>query len=468
MDSTNTHIETDDATQTNMKFYRAAWRWHFYAGLYVIPFLIMLAVTGLAMMWIAFIDGRDGEKKYVTPLETPLTVTEQAQAASDAFTNGTIAQYIAPRADDMAAIFRVNTAEGPMMAVVDPYTAEVLETFSRRSGLYDLMDNIHGTLLIGVVGDRMIEIAASLSFILIATGTYLWWPRKSYANAEPSNAKPSPRKRLWWKNWHNTIGIWSAALLAFFLVSGLAWAGIWGEKFVQAWSTFPAEKWGAPLSEVPHSEMNSDIKEVPWGLEQTLMPISGTEFGEDGLADGVPVNLNTIDALARAIGFQGRYQMNLPMGETGVFTLSRDSMSTDTINPMSDRTVHIDRYSGKILADVKYEDYSLMAKFMAVGIALHMGTAGLAVILINTVFCLSVIFLCISGTVMWFKRRPANSGLRILPPPLPRDMLMWKGAIIIAALLSIAFPMAGITLLAVLILDWIILQNIPALRKAML
>ena len=28
------------------KLYFAAWRWHFYAGLYVIPFLLMLATTG--------------------------------------------------------------------------------------------------------------------------------------------------------------------------------------------------------------------------------------------------------------------------------------------------------------------------------------------------------------------------------------------------------------------------------------
>lgn len=27
-------------------FYRAVWRWHFYAGLMTLPFLILLAVTG--------------------------------------------------------------------------------------------------------------------------------------------------------------------------------------------------------------------------------------------------------------------------------------------------------------------------------------------------------------------------------------------------------------------------------------
>ena len=28
----------------NISFYNLAWRWHFYAGLFVIPFLILLSV----------------------------------------------------------------------------------------------------------------------------------------------------------------------------------------------------------------------------------------------------------------------------------------------------------------------------------------------------------------------------------------------------------------------------------------
>src|SRR5690606_2419255 len=38
-------------------FYTTAWRWHFYAGLYVAPFLIMLAVTGLIMLWTSVLVG---------------------------------------------------------------------------------------------------------------------------------------------------------------------------------------------------------------------------------------------------------------------------------------------------------------------------------------------------------------------------------------------------------------------------
>ena len=37
--------------------YRAVWRWHFYAGLLVLPFLIWLAVTGAAFLFQKEIDG---------------------------------------------------------------------------------------------------------------------------------------------------------------------------------------------------------------------------------------------------------------------------------------------------------------------------------------------------------------------------------------------------------------------------
>ena len=80
---------------------------------------------------------------------------------------------------------------------------------------------------------------------------------------------------------------------------------------------------------------------------------------------------------ARSIGFDGQFRVNLPAGEDGVYTISADSMDGDTVTPTRDRTVHLDRYTGKVLADVGFEDYSLAAKAMAVGIALHQdGMAG--------------------------------------------------------------------------------------------
>lgn len=445
------------------KIYFAAWRWHFYAGLFVIPFLTVLAFTGMMMLWIAWIDGRDGERTPVVPQETALPVSAQSEAAVAAIPGGTLKQYVAPRRDDLAALFRVDADGDAIMVAVDPYTAQVIETFPRRSGWYDFFDNIHSDLMLGVTGDRLLETAASLGLMLVATGLYMWWPREG--GWRRALIPSLGRGRSLWKSLHGTIGMWVSIVLVFFLISGLSWAGIWGGKMVQAWSQFPAEKWDAvPLSDDIHASMNHDRREVPWALEQTPMPASGSDAGAAGLSG--PVTLDSIDALARDIGFDARYQLNLPAGENGVWTLSRDSMSTDSTSPTTDRTVHVDQYTGKILADVSYADYSVAGKAMAVGIALHMGTMGLWSVLANTLVCLSVLFLCASSIVLWWKRRPNNAG-RLAAPPMPREMPLWQGAVLVGLGVSMAFPMAGIALLTVLTLDLLVLSRLPRLRQSL-
>ena len=60
------------------RFHLLAWRWHFYAGLYVVPFLLMLALTGLVMVFFTGFQHRLGMTIDVTPQAQTATVTEQA------------------------------------------------------------------------------------------------------------------------------------------------------------------------------------------------------------------------------------------------------------------------------------------------------------------------------------------------------------------------------------------------------
>ncbi|MHA7774524.1 PepSY-associated TM helix domain-containing protein [Roseibium sp. M-1] len=455
------------SASTPSRFYLAAWRWHFYAGLYVVPFLIMLAVTGLGMMYISVLDGRDGENIKVAVANAPVALSEQAAAALG--TRGDearVVEFIGARTAEGANVFRISDAGTNFMVAVDPYSGSVIESWVRRDGWYDLLNDIHGTLLIGTTGDRLIEIAAGLTIVLIVTGLYLWWPRKGSGAAFVPELKS--RGRALWKSLHRIVGAYVALFLLVFLVSGLSWAGIWGEKFVQAWNTFPAEKWdNVPLSDDVHASMNHGaMKDVPWTLEQTPMPASGSDAGIEAIAPGTPVNLDSVAAFGRQIGYEGRFRINLPGGETGVWTLNQDTMSNDAENPMGDRTVHIDQYTGRILADVGFADYSPVAKGMAVGIAFHEGDMGLWNVALNTAVCLSVIFLCVSGLVMWWLRRPKGSVLRVFAPKAPEDLPHWRGAMILMLALSLIFPLVGITLLTVLALDFLIVKRVPALRRA--
>lgn len=457
------------ANSADRGFYFTAWRWHFYAGLYVAPFLLMLAVTGLLMLWSSVLVGRDGEKLYsVAPAATALPVSEQATAAFLSNPGGEIVQYIAPRTPEGSAIFRIKAQDKDTMVAVDPYRGQVLGQSERRNALYDLTNKIHGTLMIGDVGDRLIEIAAGFGVVLIVTGLYLWWPRDGKGLGSVLVPRFSARGRQLWKTLHQTIGFYAAAILLIFLISGLTWAGVWGEKMTQAWSTFPAEKWdNVPLSDVTHASMNhGGVKEVPWTLEQTPMPASGSSAGTTGVPEGVTVNLDSIVALARSLGFEQRFQLAFPNGESGVWTISRDTMSNDSSNPVSDRTVHVDQYTGKVLADVGFNEYGAAGKAMAVGIAFHEGDMGLWNVALVTIFCLSVIFLSVSGIVMWWKRRPSNAR-RLVAPAAPANMALWKSGSIVMLAVSLLFPLTGLVLVSVLVVDFLIIRHVRPMKRAL-
>ena len=464
-------------TQDTNKFYKAAWRWHFYAGLYIIPFFMLLAVTGMTMLWLAYLGGRDGERIPVVPQEQVLAGLATGRGGGRGCARRRVEDLSGTPPSRHGRRLPDRSGRRGQHGGNRPLQCRAAADLSAPVGWYDFMDNLHSDLMLGVTGDRMIEIAASLGMVLIATGLYMWWPR---GGGWRQALFPSlGRGRSLWKSLHGAAGFWLSTVLIFFLISGLAWTGVWGEKLTQAWSQFPTDKWDAPLSDATHASLNGGRKEVPWALELTPLPASdphaahGSNAGEGDTAavdagGAAPVmkdpTLDQMDAFAREIGFDGRYQLSIPQGDTGVWTFSRDSMSNDDPNPTTDRTVHLDRYSGQILADVRFADYSLAGKAMAVGIALHMGTLGLWSVLANTVVCLTVLFLCISSIIMWWKRRPAGAA-RLVAPPMPASMPFWKGAVLVGLLVSMAFPMAGITLLVLMLLDLLVISRLPALQR---
>jgi len=462
------NTSTAVANPPHTQFYLAAWRWHFYAGIFVVPFLIILAVTGMMMMYIGLFDGRDGERLSVAiPADAAAkSVSEQASAATAHIAGSEVIEWLKGRDESSVSVFRLQGDAGQTMVAVNPYSGDVVSSWVRRDGWYDFADSIHSDLLLGVTGDRLLEIAAGLTIVLIVTGVYLWWPRTNALAALLPDLRQ--KGRALWRSLHASVGIWLSVILLLFLLTGMAWTGIWGSKLMQAWNTFPAEKWNnVPLSDETHASMNHDAaSDVPWTLEQTPMPASGSTAGITGTKDGHPVNIDSVSELAAAIGFNARYRISYPKGTSGVWTINQDTMSADAEDPFSDRTVHIDQYTGKVLASVGFEDYSLAAKAMAVGIPLHMGLVGLWNLVLNTLACLSVIFLCVSGIVMWWIRRPKGAALRIVAPKPPEDLPHWRGAMILMLFLSLAFPLVGVTLLSVLVLDYLLVKRIPVLRRA--
>lgn len=124
--------------------------------------------------------------------------------------------------------------------------------------------------------------------------------------------------------------------------------------------------------------------------------------------------------------------------------------------------MHVDQYSGAVLADYRYDNYGIVGKAVALGITLHKGTQfGLPNQLISLAICLGVILVVVSGLYLWYSRKPvAKSGAPSAPSRTRRNVL-----IVLLVGFGIIFPLVGLSLLVIALLDWLIIRRSTKLTR---
>lgn len=455
------------------RFYRTVWRWHFYAGLFVIPFMLILAATGIIYLFKPQLDTLMYRNLlFVQPDATAISYTAQIQSVQQAYPDATVTQITPRVAPDRSTEVLLTTADDRnLMVFVDPYTGQVLGDRDEDHNLQAIARKIHGELLIGKLGDYLVELAACWGLVLLISGLYLWWPRHRMTLLGTLIPRLwSKNRRVFWRDLHAVPGFYGMLLIGFLILTGLPWTGFWGDTFARVWGRFPAQMWDdIPQSTVLTGSLNQRGPVVPWAVEQLPMPqsIASGHAGHSGATTTAPtrtgdtsVNLDSVIALAQAEGAPPGFSVTLPEGETGVYTAS--AFPND---PTQEITLHIDQYSGQVLADVRWQDYGLVPKAVEMGVAIHMGKYfGIANQLLMLLAALSVMLLSVTGAVMWWQRRPQTAGL-IGAPAMPPYIQHWRVPLAIVAILGLAFPLVGISLVIVLLLDYFVLARIPALKR---
>lgn len=447
-------------------FYNLAWRWHFYAGLFVIPFLIMLSLTGIIYLFKPQLD----QLMYADLLQVEasgqsLTADEMLGRVQAVYPQGSVSQYLPAVDAEHSAQFVVGVGERTRNVFVDPYSGAILGTQDSHDNLQALARAVHADLLIGTPGDRLIELAAGWAVVLVVSGLYLWWPRGT-SKMGVLWPRLSARGRLFWRDLHAVTGFWGALLLLFMLLTGMTWTGFWGKQFAGAWNHFPAAMWDeVPTSDRQAGELNQSHKQtVPWALENTPMPESDPHAAHNGGAmpastANPTVSVQQVVDIASERGVHPGYSITFPTTPTGVYTIA---VFAD--DPRNDATLHIDQYSGAVLADVRWRDYGLAARTVESGVMLHMGKLyGLPHQLFIFFVCLMILLSSISGLVMWWKRRPSGS---LGVPPLRHDLPRWKVGVAIMIVLGALFPLVGASLLLIWLVDFFVLSRLGSRRTA--
>ncbi|MGL4745459.1 MAG: PepSY-associated TM helix domain-containing protein [Dermatophilaceae bacterium] len=436
--------------------FRAFWRWHFYASVIVIPVLLLLAVTGLIYLFRFQVEPLlHPDLMRVDPVAGAAAQTYESQrlAVAQARPDDAVVSMTEPAEPDRSTRFTVETPDDAVRDVfVNPYTAEVLGSLDPDTTLSGAAVRLHGDLMVGRAGDLVLELGACWAIVMALTGYYLfvrgWRARRRQRQRGALGA------RL--RTGHAYTGAAVGIGLLFLVVSGLPWTGVWGEQAQRLATSSGSSLWSedqGALSD-PTSSLDESLphshRAVPWAQEETPVPRSVEPGGEAAVAD-----VDTAVAVAGGAGLARPLTVALPADESAVFSAVGYAFE----DPGRERTVHVDQYSGKVAGSYGYEDYPVLAKAVSQGIAVHEGRRfGTLNMVLTTMFCLAVVVSCVTGPVMWWRRRPRGTGA--VGAPRGRMPLVATPALAVLVIaLALFLPVFGASLAVVLALEWLVLRR---------
>lgn len=433
-------VSTAAAAPGNGRLYGAAWRWHFYAGLFVLPFVLLLSVSGSIYLFKPQIDR--WEERAWRGLGTGGAVSPDRQLASVMADNpgARFDNYRLPEHPGDAAMVQLGLADGRKREVFVSPQGRVLGGLDPETRISATVGRLHGTLLLGRWGDWLVELAASWTIVMILTGLYMWWPRP-FRPAGTFWPRLSLRGRPLIKDLHRVTGFWIAGLVLVMLASGLPWAESWGSAF----------KWA-------RTELGLVKGPENWKV--------GSGGSHDGHHHGqtIPPPTAKVESLALS-AFVAKAQaerMAFPVVVLPPFapqhfgppTGNVWTVKSETQNRPLTRQVTYDPSTGAETARRGFADTHVVDRIVNTGIAWHEGQLfGWANQLLGLLTALALIAISIMGVLMWLRRRPR--GELGAPPGTGGARLRW-GAVLALVVAAVLLPLFGASLVVLAILDRVV------------
>lgn len=445
--------------------FRAFWRWHFYASFLVVPVLLVLASTGLVYLLRFQIEPllhADLMKVEVPANAQRLSYDEQAASLLEEYPGGRIAAVLEPSDADRSTDFSLSTAapgtpswedDTVREVYVNPYTGEVLGELDPSKTVSGYAKALHSNFMAGDVGAYVMELGACWAIVMAITGYYLYWRgRAARAKRRLARAKGAALRHR-----HATVGLFVGIGLIGLVASGLPWTIWWGAKAQELatsqgtsfWSEDPGAQSSAPTldASVPHSH------NVPWGEGQSEVPSSSPTTAPT-------IGLDAAIAAADDRGLHHPMTVIPPADDQGVYSVLGYAFN----QPGHEAALHLDQYTGTPVGEFGYDQYGALAKGVGQGIALHEGRRfGTLNMIVSGAFCVAVMFMCVAGPLMWWRRRPQGPAVGA-----PRGRLSLRtGPAAVAGLvaLGLLLPLFGASLVAIFALDQLVLRRIAPLKS---
>ncbi|OJT48092.1 PepSY-associated TM helix domain-containing protein [Pseudomonas moraviensis] len=269
-------------------------RWsfiHTWTSLICTVFLLMLALTGLPLIFSHEIDHALGNAPELRemPADTPQLDLQQLVEAAQKHRPGEVMQYFGYDEEPNAAFaIMARTADTEPNSshtfMLDARTGEALETPSANGGLMLFILRLHVDMFAGLPGKLLLAFMGLLFVVAIISGTVLYLP--FMRRLKFGTVRQDKSTRLRWLDLHNLIGV---VTLTWCLVVGVTGViSACADLLIAAWrndalTTLIAPYRDAPpLTQLAPATRLLDIaEEVAPGMKPDFIAFPGTRFSSE-------------------------------------------------------------------------------------------------------------------------------------------------------------------------------------------
>lgn len=414
-----------DPLRTSQRLYGRVWRWHFFAALIVIPFVLWQSITGVLYLWHREIAAfAYPQQLLVEPIGSRVSYDRQLATVLRHQPRERLQSMEISDDPRQSTAFFFNDPNGlPYPAFTNPYTGAYLGHVESTHWIRGLTRGLHGGWPIKPWGSYVLELGACWAIVMVLTGLYLWWPRGARGLAGVLYPRLRSGSRTFWRDLHATVGVYFAVIVLAFLFSALPWTTFWGEQILGA---------------IERATNQSS----PVGFF-----FAGSHHGSAHAHEAGSANALTLDQIivkARDAGARGAIEIH-PELDGGPVNLRDDHpRTTDEV------WMQLDGHTGAVLIRATWDDYPLLAKGVALGIDLHEGHFfGRINRIFNTIVAAALIWLTVTGFVGWYKRRPRGQ----LAAPPKRELVLPRALVATGAALCIVMPLLALSLLTIEVVD---------------
>jgi uncharacterized iron-regulated membrane protein len=446
--------------------YSTIWRWHFYAGLFCLPFILLLSVTGAIYLFNPQYEAQvDSAYDHLTMTGRRASVEAQVSAALAAVPGSVLNSYEFPATPQAAVHVIVGKGEQKFRVYVHPETLAILKQEDEDWRLMKVVHRIHGELLIGDRGSMIVELAASWAIVMFITGLYLWWPRNTEGMAGIVYPRFGRGKRVFWRDLHAVTGLWISFFVLFLLISGLPWAKSWGgmlkevrqigaTKVVkQDWTT------GRSSELADRREMNMPVAAMGDEHAEHAGHAAHNHSGGPGAGKSDYSAIDRLFATVQPLNLAPPVLISPPSKKSPDWTARSDAQN----RPLRVNLV-LDGVTGAIKSRQDFADRPLLDRIIGYGIAAHEGQLfGWPNQVLGVVTALGLLLMMVSSIVLWWRRR--SPGTLGAPKAMQGSGRFAWSLIGIIAILGTLLPLLGISLLIVLAIERWVLRCIPSARN---